>query len=348
MTSRTDYYAVLGVSATSDDVVIRAAFKALMLKYHPDTNKSADATRRAAAINEAFSVLGDVRSRAAYDLSRRSGNTTPPSSSPSPSDREKASSSAKSKVNTRTAASSGWKAQFGSLAAIVLAVAVVRVGVREANGSAAAPSPVSTAANDIAAVGLETMTDNMTAVDQPSTPTSFSGDALLSNMLEPPTETPTPLLSDTAAISIQPPTNIDFETIERAATTFAKVLSRGGMIEAREWSQTCHGEVKQNPSWSAVDRCAAFDYAARYVDVGVAKAADMRTNSYFAFQAANQADNYDVVGGQPYLVGQRLRRIEAAVEPITYDAVMASIQQRSAKSPGQEAPVHQLLAEPIQ
>ncbi len=85
MGSQQNYYAVLGVSRTSDDVVIRAAFNALMLKYHPDTNKSADATTRAAAINEAFRVLGDAKRRAAYDASRaQKASTTPPPPPPPP------------------------------------------------------------------------------------------------------------------------------------------------------------------------------------------------------------------------------------------------------------------------
>ena len=62
-----DHYAALSVVPDSDATVIRAAFKALMLKYHPDTNGSPDATQRAMEINAAWSVLGNPRSRACYD-----------------------------------------------------------------------------------------------------------------------------------------------------------------------------------------------------------------------------------------------------------------------------------------
>jgi curved DNA-binding protein CbpA len=65
-----DYYAVLGIAPDSDEVVVRAAYKALMLKYHPDTSSVAGAGARAAAINEAFNVLGDPRRRASYDSER--------------------------------------------------------------------------------------------------------------------------------------------------------------------------------------------------------------------------------------------------------------------------------------
>ena len=45
-----DYYAILGVSPASEDVVIRAAYLALMRRYHPDRNASAEAAERARAI----------------------------------------------------------------------------------------------------------------------------------------------------------------------------------------------------------------------------------------------------------------------------------------------------------
>jgi curved DNA-binding protein CbpA len=67
-----DYYEILGVSPTSDFVVIRAAFKAMMLKYHPDTNKSADASDKAKELNEAFAILSDPAKRTLYDRQRTS------------------------------------------------------------------------------------------------------------------------------------------------------------------------------------------------------------------------------------------------------------------------------------
>ena len=69
-----DYYAALGLSPTSEDVVIRAAYKALMRRYHPDGNPSADAAARTRAINAAYAVLGDPDRRAEYDQSRAAGS----------------------------------------------------------------------------------------------------------------------------------------------------------------------------------------------------------------------------------------------------------------------------------
>jgi hypothetical protein len=62
-----DHYAVLGVSPASEDVVIRAAYRALMRLYHPDADTSSEASQRAQAINAAYAVLGDPEKRARYD-----------------------------------------------------------------------------------------------------------------------------------------------------------------------------------------------------------------------------------------------------------------------------------------
>jgi curved DNA-binding protein CbpA len=63
-----DYYAILGVVSSAEDVVIRAAYRALTQRYHPDRNSGDPA--RMAEINEAYSVLSDEEKRKAYDRSR--------------------------------------------------------------------------------------------------------------------------------------------------------------------------------------------------------------------------------------------------------------------------------------
>lgn len=80
-----DYYEVLGVSSKSDEVVIRAAYKAMMLKYHPDTSAAPGAEARAKAINEAFAVLGNPEERKKYDAARATaGNAEAPPPPPPP------------------------------------------------------------------------------------------------------------------------------------------------------------------------------------------------------------------------------------------------------------------------
>ncbi len=63
-----DYYKMLQVDPEADADVIAAAYRRLSLKYHPDTNRAADATRRMQEINEAYEVLKDAARRARYDL----------------------------------------------------------------------------------------------------------------------------------------------------------------------------------------------------------------------------------------------------------------------------------------
>ncbi len=71
-----DYYAVLGVLPTAEDIVIRAAYKVLAQRYHPDRSKEGndEANRKMASINEAFSVLADPTRRSEYDKARRAFN----------------------------------------------------------------------------------------------------------------------------------------------------------------------------------------------------------------------------------------------------------------------------------
>lgn len=70
MDTNKNYYAVLGVLPTAEDAVIRAAYKALAQRYHPDRNGSESAKSRMQEINEAYSVLSDPEARAKYDSAR--------------------------------------------------------------------------------------------------------------------------------------------------------------------------------------------------------------------------------------------------------------------------------------
>jgi curved DNA-binding protein CbpA len=60
-------YDVLNVAPDAEPVVVDAAYKALIKKYHPDQAAEAPVPKDVAAINEAFAVLKDPARRADYD-----------------------------------------------------------------------------------------------------------------------------------------------------------------------------------------------------------------------------------------------------------------------------------------
>ena len=63
-----DFYAVLGVARSASDDEIKAAYRKLATKWHPDRNQgSKDAEEKFKEITEAYDVLRDGDKRAAYD-----------------------------------------------------------------------------------------------------------------------------------------------------------------------------------------------------------------------------------------------------------------------------------------
>jgi len=62
------YYDILEVTPTASQEVIRAAYKSLIQRYHPDRNPgNTAAATRATTLVEAYQVLSDPARRAAYD-----------------------------------------------------------------------------------------------------------------------------------------------------------------------------------------------------------------------------------------------------------------------------------------
>jgi curved DNA-binding protein CbpA len=74
-----DAYTVLQVRPEADDVVIRAAYRALAAIHHPDRDPSSRATRQMAALNDAYNQVRTPDRRAAYDrLRARKPRAEPP------------------------------------------------------------------------------------------------------------------------------------------------------------------------------------------------------------------------------------------------------------------------------
>src|SRR5436305_6165309 len=68
MSSKRCYYETLEVDRTADESKLKAAFRKLAMKWHPDKNPGdASSEVRFKEINEAYEVLKDGEKRAAYD-----------------------------------------------------------------------------------------------------------------------------------------------------------------------------------------------------------------------------------------------------------------------------------------
>lgn len=66
--NKEDYYSVLGISKSADDMEIKKAYKKLAMKYHPDRNSGdKDAEAKFKKIGEAYEVLSDQKKREMYD-----------------------------------------------------------------------------------------------------------------------------------------------------------------------------------------------------------------------------------------------------------------------------------------
>ena len=77
-----DYYKILGVEPTADDKAIKAAYRKLARKYHPDVSKEKDAEAKFKDASEAYEALKSADKRAEYDDLRRYGQHGQPFQGP--------------------------------------------------------------------------------------------------------------------------------------------------------------------------------------------------------------------------------------------------------------------------
>lgn len=70
-----DHYSTLGLSSSASLADIKAAYRRLVLQYHPDRNTAPRATERFMAIQQAWDVLSDPERKSAYDYNLNYYNT---------------------------------------------------------------------------------------------------------------------------------------------------------------------------------------------------------------------------------------------------------------------------------
>ena len=67
MSTKRDYYEILGVERTANAEEVKRAYRRMVKQYHPDIYKGEDADVRIKEINEAYEVLSNGDKRSAYD-----------------------------------------------------------------------------------------------------------------------------------------------------------------------------------------------------------------------------------------------------------------------------------------
>lgn len=323
LVSNVDHYATLNVLPSSDDVVIRAAYRALMLKYHPDMNSSPAATAQAALINEAFHILSEPARRAAYDRARRQAksassggaksrsqsSTSKPAAPASPADLKQEAGS------SEFGSPASWKTKAAGWAGIVLGVVLVGV-LAITTGPRPRSSPD---LNSMPPPDDGYANPSEGGVEFPGTQNNVTSSNFINS-----------LAIDERSLSLTSPAPpLHYSDIQSAAGQFVRVLDRSGMAGARSFSEQCHASARRQPTWSALDRCVAFDFAAFYVDLSVAQSLGAPPNSYFAFMQANATEQYGATGAS-YLINQRLQSIERAVRPAVNEEMEA---RRSTTAP---------------
>ncbi len=73
MSTKRDYYEVLGLQKNASQDEIKSQYRKLALKFHPDRNKSPDAAEHFKEISEAYAVLSDTEKRKVYDTYGHAG-----------------------------------------------------------------------------------------------------------------------------------------------------------------------------------------------------------------------------------------------------------------------------------
>ncbi|MDG2535749.1 J domain-containing protein [Sphingomonas sp. HITSZ_GF] len=308
-----DPYAVLGLSPKADDVVIRAAWKALMRKYHPDASTAPDAAEQAARINAAFKLLITPEARAAYDRSRN-----PPPSAPVPRPRPATAWKAAAPRTGFAAKTAKWRLRRRRRDLAIAAFVVTLAGglaFYVARNDLPFPAPVQRLVDGIITnPTVAQARDNarrLLGLDAPIVAATTSG---------------------TPAGRNGPPPDIDEAAITATVEQFAALAaqdSAAAVVEGRK----CAG-AQQASGWAALDGCTAIDIAGLASAKGMFTAPDPGA-AYFEQAALTLPERYASVSSDAALVAARIDRIRALVLATMLDKFEARVgeQPPSARLP---------------
>jgi curved DNA-binding protein CbpA len=262
-----DPYAVLGVAQDADETVVRAAWRALIRKYHPDTGGNAsDAPERLAAVNEAYSMIGDPVRRAAYDGFR--GSPPPPPDAP------------ERRVWVESPYPMPPRRRGGATLAMILAFVGLPAVAMTLPGVPGHVASMPQTSDSKAAIFARS---SLNQVRRLLTPAGFGASAAaVPRPQAPPGTAPAP----------------DRATIALARVQFGRVARRSGANGITSYSRACADRAASFATWHAVDYCTAFDLAAGRFDDAQADTRYTRLGADPAAASARVAQVRALVGAR--------------------------------------------------
>ncbi|CAN5444306.1 hypothetical protein BH09PSE4_BH09PSE4_13590 [soil metagenome] len=299
-----DPYAVLGVSPGADDVVVRAAWKALLRKYHPDTCSEPGAAERTAQINAAFTLLAKPEARAAYDRSRRAQANSyrapqrppPPKSNARPA--PKPAPKPVQRPAPRPAAPRVRLGRRGKLligASLAGSLVLAAIAVAHHRGQLPFPAPLQRRIDRVKAADLSL--DHIRATVR---------DALgLDSFPDGPSATP-------VATKFAEPPEINDASMIDSVDRFDRVYAQKGIAGAIAASRACAADAGPR-DWAAQDACAALDFAGEAATSGSPDA------QYFQVATVALPARYAELSEDQGQIAARLDRIRTTVWPAILD-----------------------------
>lgn len=292
-----EHYRTLGVTPDCDDVVIHAAFRALLKKFHPDVDNSTIAAVKAAKISEAFAVLGTPQKRAAYDrkLRRSVGGWQPAhiiEEPPSPANAGQVWSNWLDHLAVPAPMPSRMKTLLGGITtgvATTLGILIV------CGGTIAAYDRVSGALQPAEETMAGGVSDNEGT--QPGI-ASVSAELIRTG------------IGKERRFPLDPP--LQPEDIDAASGKLRRAGSGDGLTSAMKYSARCHRSAASGISWRARDYCAAYDFAALRASVSLRGSKYDDAKRYFELITASQAQFYSSFQKPSPVIKQRLAAISSA------------------------------------